>query len=136
MLEGAACVNWVFKADNPEVRAVRWYTFVYNESLKVSDEDEQSKEGTTNIYDVKREAQRLKEQGHSFKGRWTVNELGKSQTAENLIELLNEGQEAQSAYPFYQHASAFTHWSPAAFPVNQEKQLAEKRSAISGALIL
>lgn len=129
MHEGAACLHWVVKSEDPKARAVKWREFVYNESLKVLDEHEQENPGATNIYDIKREAQRLKERGRRFKGpRWTVDEQDRTWWARDLIENLVETQPhmKEGMVAYYQGLSAFVHWSPGAFSIDNEKWLAEE----------
>lgn len=128
MLEGAACTYWVMNSDTPRDRAVKWKTFVYHESLKVLDEHEPANKGA-NIYDIKREAQRLQKRGRTFKEyRWTEDEQGKVWSAREVVEKMAETEPhmTRTIYAYYQSLSAFVHWSPRAFTVDKERLLAQE----------
>lgn len=130
MLEGAACTYWVMNSDNPRDCAVKWKTFAYHEALKALDEHEPADKGATNTYDIKREAQRLKERGRTFKERrWTVDEQGKVWSAREVVEKMAETEPhiSRAMYAYYQSLSAFVHWSPSAFSIDKERLLAQER---------
>lgn len=125
MLEGAACAWWVMKAENPRGRAGIWRRYVYHESLKALDEHEPIVQGRTNIYDIKREAQKAQARGKTFKERrWTVDENGKTWSAKEVVENLveHEPHMRRGVYAYYQGMSAFTHWSPSAFSIDEQSR--------------
>ena len=127
MLEGAACLYWVRTGNDPEARATKWYEFAAAEALKALDEHEEATKNLTNIYDLKR---RAREQQAAKKKlnthRWTVDESGKEWSSKRVLENFagTDPYRQRVVYSMYQHHSAFTHWSPAAFPVDLEKQKA------------
>ncbi len=128
MLEGAACLHWVMESENPWGRAVKWNEFVYHESLKALDEREPADKDLTNIYTIKREAQKLKEIGKSFKERrWTTDEQGRVWSAREILQEFVESEHHKKfVYAHYQDLSAFVHWSPKAFPVSPQKLIIEE----------
>lgn len=121
MLEGAACFKWVVKSEHAHTRATKWREFVYNESLKALDEQGSK---NSNVYEIKQEALRAQARGESFKARrWTVDEQGTVWSARDIVEDLvaSEPHMKAAVYRYYQGLSAFTHWSPAAFSIDDTK---------------
>lgn len=124
MLEGAACFRWVMKSEHAYARAKRWREHVYNESLKVSDVHEERNKDLTNLYDIKREAERLRGGERTFREyRWTVDEQGVEWKAREVIEDLvaDDLQAQKDVYDTYIWLSTFTHWSPSSFSIDGAK---------------